>query len=112
MAKPLIFNREVEKILEFLMVYKLFIRMKMRNNLVEEQVQWVLLYIQGRSANIWKENVIENLVSRNLSYTIVGEFLLDLKEEFDKRDNGIMKVARKQNNSEICIEIQESGKGQ
>ena len=80
MAKPLIFNREVEKILEFLMVYKLFIRMKMRNNLVEEQVQWVLLYIQGRSANIWKENVIENLVSRNLSYTIVGEFLLDLKE--------------------------------
>ena len=95
MAKPLIFNREVEKILEFLMVYKLFIRMKMRNNLVEEQVQWVLLYIQGRSANIWKENVIENLVSRNLSYTIVGEFLLDLKEEFDKRDNGIMKVARK-----------------
>ena len=95
MAKPLIFNREVEKVLEFLMVYKLFIRMKMRNNLVEEQVQWVLLYIQGRSANIWKENVIENLVSRNLSYTIVGEFLLDLKEEFDKRDNGIMKVARK-----------------
>ena len=80
MAKPLIFNREVEKVLEFLMVYKLFIRMKMRNNLVEEQVQWVLLYIQGRSANIWKENVIENLVSRNLSYTIVGEFLLDLKE--------------------------------
>ena len=93
MAKPLIFNREVEKVLEFLMVYKLFIRMKMRNNLVEEQVQWVLLYIQGRSANIWKENVIENLVSRNLSYAIVGEFLLDLKQEFDKRDNRTMKVA-------------------
>jgi len=32
-------------------------------------------------------------VSRNLSYAIVGEFLLDLKQEFDKRDNRTMKVA-------------------
>ena len=32
-------------------------------------------------------------MSRNLSYAIVGEFLLDLKQEFDKRDNRTMKVA-------------------
>jgi len=44
-AKLPIFNREVKKVSEFLIVYKLFIRMKMRNNLVEEQMQWVLLYM-------------------------------------------------------------------
>jgi len=33
----------------------------MRKVAVEEQIQWVLSYVQGRSANIWKENVLEDL---------------------------------------------------
>jgi len=37
---------------------------------------------------------MENLESRSLSYTMVGEFLLDLKEEFDRRDNKTMKMAK------------------
>ena len=48
--------------------------MKMRNDSVEEQMQWVLLYMQRRLADIWKENIIEELESRNLSYITVGEF--------------------------------------
>jgi len=38
MAKPLIFNREVNKILEFLMAYKLYIKIRMRDILVEKQI--------------------------------------------------------------------------
>ena len=41
--------------------------------------------------DIWKENVIENL--ENMSYTIVREFLSDLKEEFSREDDKTMKVA-------------------
>jgi len=63
MAKPLIFNGKAEKILDFLTLCRLFIRMKMRNNLVEEQVQWILLYVQGGLADIWKENIMEYLES-------------------------------------------------
>jgi len=37
-AKPTIFSKEVEKVLEFLIVCRLFIRIKIRNNLIEEQV--------------------------------------------------------------------------
>jgi len=36
MAKPLIFNKKVNKILEFLMVCKLYIKIKMRDASVEE----------------------------------------------------------------------------
>ena len=36
---------------------------------------------------------MENLESRSLSYTIVQEFLSDLKKEFGKGNNEIMKVA-------------------
>jgi len=35
---------------------------------------------------------MENLEGGSLSYAIVGEFLLNLKEEFDKGDDKTMKV--------------------
>ena len=37
---------------------------------------------------------MENLESRSLSYTMVGKFLSDLKEEFDRRDNKTMKMTK------------------
>ena len=49
MAKPAIFNREVGKVGGFIMAYRLFLRMKLRGAIVEEQVQWVLSYMQGGS---------------------------------------------------------------
>ena len=68
-AKLQMFDMEAEKILGFLMVCRLYIRMKIRNILVEEQVQWVLSYIQERLADVWKENIIENLENGSLVYT-------------------------------------------
>ena len=44
-AKPAIFNREAGKVGGFIMVCKLFLRMKLREAIVEEQVQWVLSYM-------------------------------------------------------------------
>ena len=38
-VKPQLFDRTVENILGFVMAYKLFIRMKMREKVVEEQIQ-------------------------------------------------------------------------
>ncbi len=63
------------------MACRLLIRMRIRYNLVEEQVQQILSYVQG------------GLESRNLSYVTVRKFLSDLKEEFDRGDNETMKVA-------------------
>ena len=45
MAKPAIFNGEAEKIEGFITACRLFLRMKMRGNLVKKQVQWVLSYV-------------------------------------------------------------------
>ena len=38
-VKPQLFDRTVENILGFVMAYKLFIRMKIREKVVEEQIQ-------------------------------------------------------------------------
>jgi len=50
--------------------------------------------VQEGLVNIWKKNIIEDLESGNLSYTTVGEFLSDLKQEFDGEDNKMMKVTK------------------
>ena len=45
MAKPLVFNEEVEKFGSFIMACRLYLRMKIRGIIVEEQIQWVLSYM-------------------------------------------------------------------
>jgi len=42
---------------------------------------------------MWKEDIMKNLESESLSYATVGEFLSDLKEEFDGGDDEIIKMA-------------------
>ena len=49
---------------------------------MEGQVQWILSYMQGGIADIWKENVMEELKSGELEYKSVEEFLTSLKKEF------------------------------
>jgi len=44
-AKPAIFSREAGKVGGFIMACRLYLRMKMREATVEEQVQWVLSYV-------------------------------------------------------------------
>ena len=55
--------------------------MKMRNVVVEKQVQQVLSYVQRELVDIWKENVMEDLENESLVYATVEKFLTNLKQE-------------------------------
>ena len=92
-AKPPVFSREVGKVSEFLTTCRLYIKMRMREAMVEEQIQWVLLYVQGGSADIWKENILEDLEEELLEYELIGEFLAIIKKEFEGGDEESVKVA-------------------
>jgi len=52
MARPLTFNGTSSKISGFVMACKLYIKMKIKEVAVEEQIQWMLSFIQRGSANI------------------------------------------------------------
>lgn len=64
--------------------------MRIREVPVEEQIQWVLIYVQRESIDIWKKNVLE---FRELEFSLVGDFLAELRKEFGKEDNKLAKVA-------------------
>jgi len=84
-AKLPVFNREAERVGEFITAYRLYLRMKMKEATVEEQIQWILSYIQEGSADMWKENVLEDLEA--------GEFLAGLKREFGEGNEEAVKIA-------------------
>ena len=66
MAKPPMFNRDISRIGGFITVCRLYLRMKMKEVTVEEKIQLILSYVQGGSADIWKESLLEDLESEKV----------------------------------------------
>ena len=66
--------------------------MKIRGAAVEKQIQWVLLYVQEGLADVWKENILENLEAGLLEYETMGEFLMDIRKELGEGDEESTKV--------------------
>jgi len=92
-ATPAIFNGETGKVGGFVTACRLYLRMKMREATVEEQVFWILSHVQGGSADVWKENVLEELESGEMEYETAEEFLTTLKKEFGGGEEESVKVA-------------------
>jgi len=51
-VKPQIFDGTSAKVGGFIAAYKLYIRMRLRGESVEGQVQWILSYMQGGTADM------------------------------------------------------------
>jgi len=93
-AKPQTFDRTPSKISGFVGVCKLYIRMRLRESSVEEQIQWILSYVQGGLADIWKENVIEEIETGEIEFESAEEFLAEIRKEFGGGDKESVKVAK------------------
>jgi len=91
-AKQQTFDGTPLKVSRFIGACKLYIRMRLKESTVEEQIQWILSYVQGRSAYIWKENVMEELEAGEFEFESAGEFLAEIRKEFREGDEELVKV--------------------
>ena len=65
---------------------------------------WVLPYMQEGAADIWKENMLEDLEIGIWEFEIVGEILKEIKKKFGRGDDKSKNVAKsKQVEQEIRI---------
>jgi len=92
-AKPAIFSGEAGKVGGFVTTCRLYLRMKMREAMVEEQVFWILSHVQGGLADVWKKNVMEELESGEIEYETVEELLTTLRKEFRGEEEESVKAA-------------------
>jgi len=76
----------------FIVACKLYIRMRLRGESVEGQVQWILSYVHGETVDIWKENVMEKLEAGEVEYETAEEFLISLKKEFGGGEEELVKA--------------------
>ena len=91
-AKPQMFDRTLSKVSGFVGTCRIYIKMKLRGAPVEEQVNWVLSYIQEGLADIWQENIMEELEMEELEFESVEEFLAEIKKEFGEGDKKSVKI--------------------
>ena len=92
-AKPQIFDGTPSKVSGFVGACRIYIKARLREASVEAQLNWVLSFVQGGSADIWKENMLEELETGEIEFENVGELLAEIKREFGGGDEESVKVA-------------------
>ena len=60
-AKPQVFSGKMEEVGMFINVACLYIRMKITDEAATTQMAWVLSYVQGGVAEVWKDNLLDEL---------------------------------------------------
>ena len=92
-AKSQVFDGTPSKVSDFVTACKLYRKAKMREMPLVEQIQQVLFYVQGGTADVQKENVLEKLEVRELEFETMEEFLAEIKREFGREEEESVKAA-------------------
>jgi len=91
-AKPPLFDGEREKVVGFINACCLYISMRMKGTGKKEKILWVLTYVQGGVAEVWKENVLEERRQGVLAVETVEELFTKMREEFEEFSEESRKV--------------------
>jgi len=97
------FSRKMEEVSIFINVARLYIRIKMTEEMATTQVAWVLSYVQGGVAEAWKDNLLDKLVK--------GESKVESAEQlFTKIRNNFGETSEEERKIEQLRTIEQGGR--
>jgi len=91
-TKPQIFSGKIEEVSTFINAACIYIRMKMTEKVAMTQVAWVLLYIQGRVAEAWKNNLLDELAKGESEVETAEQLFLKIRNDFGKTSEEERKI--------------------
>jgi len=72
----------MEEVSAFINAARLYIRIKMMEEVAVTQVTWVLSYIQGGIAEAWKDNLLDELAKGELEVESVEQLFTKIRNDF------------------------------
>jgi len=91
-ALPPKFNREKSQVIGFINAYRLFMQMRMGQVGERSKISWVLSYVQVGVAEIWKDNILDEITKGTLLVNTVEELFTKIRLEFGEFDEESRKV--------------------
>ena len=74
------------KVESFVNEYREYVEIKMKKETVEDQILWVLTYMDGGMVENWKGMIEDDLKEELREYVTLEEFFKDIRKEFGKKD--------------------------
>ena len=68
----------------FINVVHLYIRMKITKEAATTQVTWVLSYVQGGIAEVWKDNLLDELAKKESEVELAEQLFTKIRDDFEE----------------------------
>ena len=102
-ARPQVFSGKMEEVSAFVNAACLYIRIKIMEEVATIQVAWVLSYVQEGIAEVWKDNLLDELAK--------GESEVESAEQlFTKMRDNFGKILEKERKIEQLRKIEQEGR--
>jgi len=74
----------MEEVSIFINVVYLYIRMKITEEAATTQVTWVLSYVQGGIAEVWKDNLLDELAKKESEVELAEQLFTKIRDDFEE----------------------------
>jgi len=91
-APPPKFSGERGQVVGFINACRLFIQMRMGQVGSRSRISWVLSYVQGGVAEIWKDNILDEITKGTSAVNTEEELFTKIQQEFGEFDEESRKV--------------------
>jgi len=91
-ARPQVFNGRMEEVSAFINAAHIYIRMQMTEEAAMTQVAWVSSYVQGGIAEVWKDNLMDELAKGESEVETVEQLFLKIRNDFGEMSEEERKI--------------------